>query len=125
MRKLPTRARGEISQSYNDGVVYIYRAKNDAAPGDTPHKKLVRKGQLNFENRTVGMARFYTAMQAGIKISRVLRVPQGFEVSAQDVAVLLGDKTQYSIVQVQATQDVWPASLDLTLEEVVRKYDFT
>lgn len=108
------RERAEVSQSYTDGVVTIY-AVSDGAAGRLPQPVLTKKLRLDYQERTLGVQRYYAAAQNQIKAERVLRVPRGpVEITSQDVAVT-EDGRRYRIDLVQKAKDTWPASLDLTL----------
>lgn len=122
MWKAPYRPRqSEISQNFNDGLLDIYTLTDNAKPGYQPKEKLAQKGTLPFEERRVGLQRFYNAKQNQVEVENVLRVPRGFTVNTQDVAIIRGTDTQYRIDQVQTVQDVYPPSWDLTLAKVEQK----
>ncbi len=110
---------------FNDGLVTVYRVENQAAPGDKPVERLVRKVVLRYRRRTVGIQRHYAALNAGAKVDLLLRVPFHRSVSAQDVAVPTADGRQYRITLVQAPEDVTPPVMDLTLERLERNYDLS
>ena len=110
------------TQSYNDGVVAIYTVSNIASPGDMPVDKITLKETLRYEERTVGLNRFYAAMQNNVNIKYVLRAPRIRAISTLDVAVP-NDGKQYKIVQIQYPKDVEPPSMDLTLEDLTAVYD--
>ena len=110
-------------QSYEDGIVKIYSISNIAEPGEMPKEGLTSKvGPLPFDERTVGMNRFWTAMQESARIDLVLRVPQIRTVSIHDVAIVFGE--QYDIKQIQYPKDVEPPSMDLSLQQLAVKYEF-
>ena len=79
------------------------------------------KHSLRFDERTVGMNRFYAAMKNNVKVDMVVRVHRLSNVSTQDVAVV--NYEQYKIKQVQYPSDVEPPCMDLSLERLVQKYD--
>jgi hypothetical protein len=111
------------TQSFNDGVVQIYTVGNIAQSGNMPKEGLTLKvGPLRYKERTVGMGRFWTAMQAQAQIAQVLRVPQIRSVSTQDIAIP-NDGKQYEIKQIQYPEDVDPPVMDLSLERVEADYD--
>ena len=110
---------------FHDGLVTVYRVENQAAPGDKPVERLVRKGVLRYQRRTVGIQRHYAAMNAGARVDLLLRVPYRPEVSAQDVAVPTLDGKQYRITLVQVPEDMTPPVMDLTLERLERDYDLS
>lgn len=121
MWQAPYRPReSEISQSYNDGLVDIYSQHDTAAPGYLPKVQLQKVGTLAFEERRVGIQRYYSGKQNQIQIEKVLRVPRGFLVTNQMVARIRGQGLQYSIEQVQNVEGVYPLSWDLTLTKVAQ-----
>lgn len=122
MWKAPYRPRqSEISQSYNDGVVTIYGETDTAKPGYQPKPELKMKGVLHFCELRLGLQRFYAGKQNQINIERVLRVPRGFVINSQDVAIITGCPQQYRIDLVQTVENVYPASLDLTLFKITQQ----
>lgn len=110
-------------QTYNDGLCSIYSVENDAQKGNLPKKKLVSKyGKVPYEKRTVGVKRFYIAKQADVTIELLIRVPDAFKVSPQDVCMINGK--QYTVHQVQDIMDSMPESKDLTLKKTEEVYEF-
>lgn len=116
MWKAPNRPTREVSQSYNDGVVTIYSVTDKAEPGNKPVMELTRCVTLHYEERRLGVTRYYAAAQAMSQVERVIRVPRNFSVSAQMMAIT-EDGKKYRIDLVQSTDDVYPPSLDLTLSK--------
>ena len=116
MWKAPNRPRNEITQSYNDGVVTIYSVADVAQPGYQPQIELTEKIKLRYEERSMGLQRYYQAMQNQVQIERVLRVQRTNEITSQDVAIP-EDNTKYKIYMVQAVSDVYPPSVDITLSK--------
>ncbi|HBV86886.1 MAG TPA: hypothetical protein DEF42_09615 [Desulfosporosinus sp.] len=111
------------TQAFNDGVVSIYKVGNISPSGNMPKEGLTFKvGPLRYEERIVGMGRFWSAMQAKARIDMVLRVPQLRGVSSQDIAIP-NDGKQYEIKQIQYPPDVDPPVMDLSLERVDAVYD--
>ena len=121
MRQMPFRPGSEISQPYNSGVLTVYSVSDGAAPGYAPRPVLTERVRLRYEERALGLTRYYAAMQANVRVERVVRVPRRPDVSPQDVAVT-EDGRQYSISMVQQVEGVWPASMDLTLSKVEQIY---
>ena len=116
MWKAPNRPRNEITQSYNDGVVTIYSVADVAQPGYQPQIELTEKIKLRYEERSMGLQRYYQAMQNQVQIERVLRVQRTNKITSQDVAIT-EDNTKYKIYMVQAVSDVYPPSVDITLSK--------
>ena len=117
MWKAPDRPKGEITQRYNDGMLTVYDLTDRAAPGYQPKPQLTQKISLRYEERRLGIQRYYAAAQSQQRIERVVRVPRTGKVSAQDV-VMTEDGRQYRIEMVQIVPDVYPASVDLTLSRI-------
>lgn len=109
-------------QTFNDGIVKIYRVTDIAQPGGMPKEGLALKETLRFHRRTVGIKRYYTAMQANQQVDAVLRCPYRDTVSAQDVAVWNG--RQYRVELVQQPEDSVPPVMDLTLTRLEQDYEF-
>jgi hypothetical protein len=113
----------KLTQTFNDGILTVYNVGNIASAGNKPKSSLTSKiSNLRYEERVVGMSRYYIAAQAQIKVNHMLRVPRINSVSTQDV-VIPADGKQYKIVQIQYIQDVEPPSMDLSLERVTADYD--
>lgn len=110
------------TQTFNDGQVSIYRVDNVADAGDMPKELISVKRTLRYKERTVGLTRFYEALQANVRVSYVLRCLRNRDVSTQDVAIP-NDGKQYKIVQIQYPEDSYPPVMDMTLEELTEHYD--
>lgn len=109
------------TQKFNDGVVNIYKVDNTSQAGNKPKEGLTLKvGPLRYEERTVGMSRYWTAMQDEVQIDYMIRVPKIKTISSQDIAII--DDKQYKITQVQYINDVNPPSIDLSLERLEANY---
>lgn len=120
--KAPYRPSNEITQDYNDGLVQICNVTNAAEPGRQPVEQLTPKVNLCYEERSLGLQRYYSGKQNQVEVQRVIRTPRRKEVSSQDVAVT-EDGVQYRIDLVQPVKDVYPPSMDLTLSRIDQNYD--
>lgn len=120
--KAPNRPSHEVSQPYPDGVVTVCRVEDVAKPGFQPVKRLAPKERLLYQERSLGLSRYYAGRQNQVEIQRVIRTPYRPEVSSQDVAVTQ-DGRQYRIDLVQRVQDVYPPSMDLTLAKVEQRWE--
>lgn len=112
-------------QSFEDGIVGIYKVGDLAEPGDMPSEGLILKNFLRYHERTVGMGRYYAAMQNNIKVDFVIRCPEvrGLSEKATDILVaILIDGQQYKVMQIQYIEDAQPPSMDLTLERLGESY---
>lgn len=111
-----------MAQTYNDGIIKLYSVEAPPSDGKKPIEVLELRQALRYQQRTVGMSRHFTALQAQVKISHVLRCQRLAEISTQHVAIL-ADGEQYRIVQIQYPTDIDPPSMDLTLERLAAKYE--
>lgn len=118
-RKTPFRPRTDekITQAYNDGIVTIYTVEDvNAGTGYAPHAVTTELIKLAYQERKLGIRRYYEAKQNQINVERVIRVPKPpMDITNQDVAET-DDGNAYRIDLVQIVPDVCPPSLDLTLE---------
>lgn len=117
MWKTPYRAKGEVTQRFNDGIVRIYRVEDTAEPGYAPVETPTEKIRLAYEERRLGITRYFAGAQNQLRIDRVLRVQRAGKVSTQDIAVT-EDGQNYRVDLVQSVPDVWPESVDLTLSKI-------
>lgn len=119
-RKMPFRPGNEISQAFNDGMVTVYRLKDAAKPGYMPKPDPIKIAVLRYEEQRLGLTRYYSAKQNNVDVERVVRVPRGTAIAAQDIAVT-EDGQEYAIDMIQTVDGVFPPSLDLTLAKVSQK----
>lgn len=111
-----------LTQQFNDGIVNIYSVGNIAAPGNMPKDGLTIKiSNLRYEERIVGMSRYWTALQDNARIEQLIRVPRINSITVHDVVILTGQ--QYDIKQVQYAQEVEPPCMDLSLERLEVAYE--
>ena len=112
-----------LTQTFNDGVAKMYEARNIAEDGDLPKYEYVMKIEtLCYEERTVGMTRFWAASQENTKIDLLLRFPRVDFVFRDDI-VVLSDGKQYGIKQIQYPPEVEPKCMDLSLERLEVAYE--
>lgn len=103
-------------------MVTVYAVTDSGPPGGLPVEKPVKKAVLRYEERRLGLQRYYEARQNQVEVERVIRTPRLRGVSSQDLAVT-EDGQQYRIDLVQSAADVYPPSMDLTLVRIAQKYD--
>lgn len=116
-RKNPFRPRKEakVTQCYNDGTVVISETSDAADNGLLPVVTKTAKGTLPYQERRLGLQRYYEAKQNQIRVERVIRVPApSWPITSLDDAQT-EDRNNYRIDLVQIVPDVYPPSLDLTL----------
>lgn len=112
------------NEEYNSGIIKIYSIENIADKGKMPVEKTTLKLSLRYRERTVGIGRYYSGMQNNIEIKKLVRCPRINSVSTQDLAVLHTGE-MYKISQIQYPEDFKPPVMDLTLTEVMQKYEIT
>lgn len=113
-----------LTQTFNDGVLKIYKVDNIAEPGNMPKQGLVLKyGPLRYEERIVGITRNTLAMQSQSSVEQLLRVQRIGNVSVHDVVILSDDK-QYDVYQAQYINDIEPRCIDLSLTRLEVDYEF-
>lgn len=109
--------------TFDDGILTIYTVENQAAPGDKPVYGLNEKMKSYFSYQTLGINRYYTALQADQQISAVVAVPAWDDIRVTDICVL-EDGTQYTIMMVQAERDdMGLRIMRLSLERVEQNYE--
>ena len=113
--KKPYRPAPDVAERYNDGVVQIYSVSDSATAGYLPEETLTEKVKLDYQERKLGIKRYYEARQNQIHAERVIRVQRPPEGITNQDAAQTEDGVYYRIDLVQSVPDIWPASLDLTL----------
>lgn len=96
-------------ETFNDGVTAIYKMDEDGNP-----ERQVEK--LRFQERTVGIKRYYEAMTNKIQIDRLIRVHFRSWLTTGYLAVI--EEQIYEIKQVQIISDAFPKSNDISLHFV-------
>lgn len=122
MWRKPYRPSNEISQTYNDGVMTVYSVVDASSPGRRPEEKLSQKVRLQYEERRLGIQRYYSGKQNQVQIKRVVRCQNCGMISSQDVAIT-EDGTRYQVDLVQIVPNVFPESVDITLLKIDQKYE--
>lgn len=121
MWKAPRRPTHEVTQAFNDGIVTVYNEKDSAQPGYAPVPEWTQKAVLRYEERRLGLQRYYTAKQNQVQVKRVLRCPLLRTVSTQDIAKT-ENGTPYRVELIQLVPDMFPPAMDLTLVDLVANY---
>ena len=108
--------------AYDSGTLELRRGTNTAPAGAAPVLTYEPVWGCYYEARTVGLTRWYTAMEHADRVDLVVRVPRYYGVlTATDRVVLTPvdheDDGLYKVVQVQqvSDEDGLPAT-DLSLE---------
>jgi len=118
---MPFRLGNEIGQTFEDGIVTVYRLEDTAAPGYLPKPKPVKMAKLWYAELRMGLTRYYAARQNNVTVERVVRVPRGAAIAVQDIAVT-EDGREYRIDLIQTADGVFPPSLDVTLAKVSQRH---
>lgn len=100
--------------TFNDGVFDIYACDKYGKKA-----RLISAGH-RFGINTLGATRYYAAASAQIKITDLIRIPAGVEVSEENIIVI--DSDDYSVKQVQIFSDGNPPYKLLTLNKE-RRHD--
>ena len=122
--KSPNRPTYEISQSFNDGIINIFTVSDVAQPGRKPVQSLTPLLTLKYEERKLGIQRYYSGQQNQTEISRVIRVPQPPHEITNTMIAATEKSTQYRIRLVQMVRDVYPPCYDLTLERITQTEEY-
>lgn len=104
-------------QTFHDGVCRVCAVENTAPPGLRPKCGVKVRYRLRYQNRSLGVTRFYAAKAAQERVDCVIRVLRREDIRTDQV-VILRDGEQYTVRMVQHPPDVTPPSTDLTLERI-------
>lgn len=90
--------------TFDDGILTVYRPQNTAGPGDQPQPGYIFKGRYYYGFASLGVTRYYAAMQAGQDVSAVVAVPGWNDIVTNDV-IVLDDGRKYGAEMVQPETD--------------------
>lgn len=110
-----------MAERFSDGIAVISDNNARNGVGNIPRDKLTEKSRLRFREKTVGINRFYQALQNNSLIERMIRCPRRDDVSVFDIVQLIPngtDKDYYKIAQIQYPDEVHPPVMDIALERV-------
>ncbi len=109
--------------TFDDGILIIYSVENIAEPGMMPVEGLVEKEKYYYGFDTLGINRYYTAMQAKQLIESVVNIPGWGEIKATDICAL-DNGDQFRIAMRQPTFDENGLRITkLSLERIGDQYD--
>lgn len=99
--------------TFDDGIVGVYELTQVKVPGKMPTEGLSLSERFYFGYETLGINRYYTALQAKQEIEAVISIPGWNEIKAnRHIAIIAdvdgnlnADCKQYRIVMVQPTTD--------------------
>lgn len=107
---------------FDGGQVDIYTIKNTALAGGKPKEALEFSASYFFEERKVGVTRFYAALKSDVRIERLIRVWQDRDVLPGQICII--EELQYRIVQAQHGENEDGLKItDLSLERTREAYD--
>lgn len=111
--------------TFDDGILTVYDVRNKAAPGDKPALDLQAKDRYYYGYATLGITRYYTALEANQQISAVVCIPGWNDIKNTDVVIMDEQpEIQYQVNLVQpATDDQGLRIMRLTLERISQKYE--
>ena len=93
-------------ETFNDGICSFRMIDEEGNAGK-------EREHLRFQERTVGVKRYYEAMTAKAQIDRLIRVPFRPWITTEYLAVIQGQV--YEIRQAQAIPDTHPKTNDVSL----------
>ena len=107
----------------DSGILTVWRGTNTAPAGGMPDMTYKQIWGAYYQDRTIGIQRWYTAQQHGDRPDFLVRVPRTWELSTATDRVLLepfgwqDNGGAYRIVQIQQVMDEADLPVtDLTLE---------
>lgn len=95
-------------QTFNDGICTIATIIN-------ANGLKIKQAGIRYDNRTVGLERFYKAAEYQQRCDKVIRIPLIVEPQATDIVIMNGD--QYNVIQVQMIKDAKPQAWQLSIEK--------
>lgn len=105
---------------HSDGIVTVYSLTKDSAPDK---RRLVKKSEHWYGERTVGVTRMYAAKQANCKVDMLLEIWEDRAIKPDQYAIP-EDGEQYRITDVQHTVDEAGLRISLlTLERMGQNYE--
>ena len=91
--------------TFDDGIVKLYAITDQAVPGKKPIRGLTLSESFYFGFDTLGINRYYTALQANQQIAAVINIPGWNQVDTAETIAVLEDELQYKIVMCQPMTD--------------------
>lgn len=95
-----------IFETFNDGICKIHPIDDDGNAGSA-------KEILRYQERTVGVKRYYEAMTAKVQVDRLIRIP--FRPWLTSEYLLSLNNEVYEIKQVQVIPDSLPKTNDVSI----------
>lgn len=117
--------------TFDDGILGVFELTEEKVPGKKPIEGLKIKELFCFGYETLGINRYYTALQAKQEIEAVVSVPGWIPIKANRHIAVIADMCgklhagcdQFRIVMVQPTTDEYGLRITrLSLERIGEKY---
>lgn len=112
-----------VFETFNDGIVQIYRLKDVSQPGFHPDLRPELLKKFHFKYKTIGVKRAYEAMQSHVRLDEMISIPNDRNISTQDICRING--IVYEVKQIQHKTDTRPATTLLSLTRTECSYEFT
>ena len=110
--------------TFDDGILIICTTENAVEEGMKPVPVLVEKEKFYFGYDTLGITRYYTALQARQQIESVVNIPGWNDISSLDICVLEnGNQYRLAMIQPQLDDDGLRIT-KLSLERLGENYAF-
>lgn len=104
---MDTQSSKDIFEAFIDGICSFREIDEDGNAGE-------EKASIRYQERTVGIKRFYEAMTNKVQIDKLIRVPWQPWLTTEYLAVIKDDV--YEIKQVQTIPDTLPKTNDISLQ---------
>lgn len=109
--------------TFDDGILAIYNVANAAAPGCKPVEHLELKEKYYYGYESLGLTRYYKALEADQHISCVVHIPGWNDVKVTDICEL-EDGNRYMIRMCQPDHDENGLRvMKLSLERMDQNYE--
>ena len=117
--------------TFDDGIVGVYELTEIIVSGKQPKKGLNLMERFHYCYETLGLNRYYTALQANQQIEAVISIPGWNTIKANTHIAIIADEdgvidsssVQYRIVMTQPTKDEYGLRITrLSLERIGDKY---
>lgn len=110
--------------TFNDGTISVYTIENIASAGDKPKEGLIYNGFFFFGYATLGINRYYTALQAHQQIESVINIPEHNRFEVEKTVVIMEDDTQFRVMMCQTFEEEDGFRYTtLSLERITEDYD--
>ncbi|MDU7031687.1 MAG: hypothetical protein E6357_28940 [Clostridiales bacterium] len=97
---------------FNDGICSFCEIDDDGNAGTV-------KANIRYQERTIGVTRFYEAMTAKVQVDRLIRIPAQSWITTEYLAVI--GMEVFEIKQVQKVSDTLPKINDVSLHLTRRR----